>query len=149
MPPYLRLIIGVSLAFVLAATTILFLGKPMGQPRHNSNRKRPPQPPQPITSSFPVIECNPYTALSHGLSKSYVWSPILNNTRAVFTLPCGMKTPSDNLAILKSNQTQLPRHLRNKLVLLIGDSYERNLVRDICELTGRKARAATLNGTLF
>ncbi|ORY50512.1 hypothetical protein BCR33DRAFT_781224 [Rhizoclosmatium globosum] len=60
-----------------------------------------------------------------------------------------MKTPSDNLAILKSNQTQLPRHLRNKLVLLIGDSYERNLVRDICELTGRKARAATLNGTLF
>ncbi|ORY50513.1 hypothetical protein BCR33DRAFT_713298 [Rhizoclosmatium globosum] len=60
-----------------------------------------------------------------------------------------MKTPSDNLEILKSNETKLPIHLQNKLILLIGDSYERNLVRDICELTGREARAATLNGTLF
>ncbi|KAI8842216.1 hypothetical protein BJ741DRAFT_376393 [Chytriomyces cf. hyalinus JEL632] len=57
----------------------------------------------------------------------------------------------DSVEVLKSvvnKSAVLPDFMANKMVLFIGDSFERNAVKHLCELTGAQIMSAKLNGSM-
>ncbi|KAJ3235444.1 hypothetical protein HDU81_000452 [Chytriomyces hyalinus] len=57
----------------------------------------------------------------------------------------------DNLELLMSvvnKSASLPDFMANKMVLLIGDSFERNALKYICRVTGAQIMTAKLNGSI-
>ncbi|KAJ3379516.1 hypothetical protein HDU84_006602 [Entophlyctis sp. JEL0112] len=58
---------------------------------------------------------------------------------------------ADNFGLLADVQLgqRIPSHLANKIVLLLGDSFERNLVVELCERSGGQTHFAMLNGSFI
>ncbi|TPX70264.1 hypothetical protein CcCBS67573_g06612 [Chytriomyces confervae] len=75
------------------------------------------------------------------------WSPNPNSYRT--RNHCREAWNMDHVAALaKANETgRLPHFLANKTVLLFGDSFERNLVTQLCDFSGVAVMGAALNGT--
>ncbi|KAJ3225148.1 hypothetical protein HDU81_008129 [Chytriomyces hyalinus] len=75
------------------------------------------------------------------------WTPNPNSYRT--RNHCREAWSVDHVAELaKSNETgRLPHFLANKTVLLFGDSFERNLVTQLCGFSGVSVMGAALNGT--
>ncbi|ORY44393.1 hypothetical protein BCR33DRAFT_716938 [Rhizoclosmatium globosum] len=92
--------------------------------------------------------CDPYQHASGYVSpKTGAW--IQNNWTS--NPICITENEGDNLYFLQlstnANLTKLPSFLANKLVLLIGDSFERHLIDTLCH--GRETFKVTLNGTFI
>ncbi|KAJ3124146.1 hypothetical protein HK100_011349 [Physocladia obscura] len=59
------------------------------------------------------------------------------------------RTYSDNLrSLLDPFQVELPGHLQNKLIILVGDSFERNLIGHICSFPDAELIKASLEGVI-
>ncbi|KAI9334345.1 hypothetical protein DFJ73DRAFT_764147 [Zopfochytrium polystomum] len=58
--------------------------------------------------------------------------------------------PSDNIhSLIDAPYNELPPHMRNKLVLLIGDSQERNTLTSLCGYVGGTLSLIKLNGSVI
>ncbi|KAJ3140929.1 hypothetical protein HK100_008111 [Physocladia obscura] len=56
---------------------------------------------------------------------------------------------SDNLELLQPAMASLPLYLQNKMILLIGDSFERRLIEQICKTSNGTITKAMLNGAIY
>ncbi|KAI9348687.1 hypothetical protein BDR26DRAFT_931062 [Obelidium mucronatum] len=94
----------------------------------------------------PLVECNPY-AIPGTLDRNHIWKPLFEPMKQ--SSICNPRLLSDNLAILKNQTAPLPSYLKNKLILLVGDSFDRKLVEDLCAHAGIKVKLSSLNGTIW
>ncbi|KAJ3235445.1 hypothetical protein HDU81_000453 [Chytriomyces hyalinus] len=61
---------------------------------------------------------------------------------------CRVEDSVEALKSVVNKSAALPEFMANKMVLFIGDSFERNAVKHLCELTGAKIMSAKLNGSM-
>ncbi|KAI8616831.1 hypothetical protein BC830DRAFT_1116443, partial [Chytriomyces sp. MP71] len=89
-------------------------------------------------------ECDVYSFRNGHLSnESGVWTPNWSD-------PCNKTaTIDDHVMLLRDARLngRLPLHLANKTVLLVGDSFDRNLVQTLCEFSDIPIMHALLNGS--
>ncbi|KAJ3117181.1 hypothetical protein HK100_000886, partial [Physocladia obscura] len=105
--------------------------------------------------SASFAQCDPYTLLfaknsTGSIAKTGVFLP---NSSLINTTLCAGATYvfgfPDNLDLISKHAETLPEYFQNKMILLIGDSFERRLVEYICRLTNGVSTKAMLNGAVF
>ncbi|KAJ3020459.1 UNVERIFIED_CONTAM: hypothetical protein HDU68_010165 [Siphonaria sp. JEL0065] len=134
-------------ATVLLAVSLIFLGSHLVSEKSKSSRKPTSSITSIGTAAVSVVECNPYS-LPGVLFPSYVWTPLFPQTESLPSV-CNLPVLSDNLGVLKNSSNPLPLHLQNKLILFIGDSFERKLLEDSCDYLNVPLHLASLNGSIW
>jgi len=108
---------------------------PSPPPHHDKNR--------PIDYRLPLDSCEPYSRPGHlHLNKTDAWSTYYES----YDPSCKPTQPSwiRSIILAVNNQTPLPE-LSNKLVLILGDSVDRNIVIDACSTLGFPATSHPLD----
>ncbi|KAJ3013158.1 UNVERIFIED_CONTAM: hypothetical protein HDU68_000839 [Siphonaria sp. JEL0065] len=89
--------------------------------------------------------CDPYATPAGILDKSTGAWTVISSLAAEASC-----NATDNVQILmdaQASNNSLPPHLANKIVLFIGDSFERNIVSELCEKANVQPFGILLNGT--
>ncbi|KAJ3122895.1 hypothetical protein HK100_011798 [Physocladia obscura] len=115
--------------------------------------------PPPLNADMFFDPCDPYALLERAakLGKNFgrrgkvSENGIFHVSKSLIDNTCktAPKSFSDNLALLKSQVSSLPAYLQNKMILLIGDSFERRLIEQICKHSNGTITKAMLNGAVY
>ncbi|KAJ3063921.1 hypothetical protein HDU98_000332 [Podochytrium sp. JEL0797] len=132
-----KILLGLSTALVLGGYTLI-----------TANRHLPVSASITHIITKPLL-CDTYLDTSGMLHPNGDWRLLDNGTRMAQRQGCKVAPFFNPWDPSFGNDTALPSHLQNKLILLFGDSFERMTVERFCQLPGSELRTGELNGDVF